>query len=183
MENLATLLRDDSTSKGELFLGPGRVCEVTADHVVVRIDDDRQVRAQLALSLPYLASEGDELVVLGKEDRFYAVGVLQGTGKTALWFQGDVDMRAVGGSLRLAADKDVHVAGQRLELRATDLTMLAETLKQKLGSVYSRVRGLLSTRAEQTHTVVDDSSLTKAKNASILTEESMSINGKQIHLG
>ena len=33
------------------------------------------------------------------------------------------------------------------------------------------------------HTVVDDTSFMTAKNASIVTEETMSINGDEIHLG
>jgi hypothetical protein len=49
--------------------------------------------------------------------------------------------------------------------------------------VYQRVTTLLSVHAKESHTAVDESSITKAKNAAILTEEAMSINGKQIHLG
>jgi hypothetical protein len=48
---------------------------------------------------------------------------------------------------------------------------------------YQRVRGALEVRAGKAHTVVDDSSFLTAKNASIVTEETMSINGNEIHLG
>ena len=42
---------------------------------------------------------------------------------------------------------------------------------------------MLSVHAREVHTVVDETHLTKAKSASVLTEETMTINGKQIHLG
>ena len=40
-----------------------------------------------------------------------------------------------------------------------------------------------SVHAKESHTSVDESTFIKARNAAILTEETMSINGKQIHLG
>jgi hypothetical protein len=54
---------------------------------------------------------------------------------------------------------------------------------EKLASLYQRVRGALNVHAGEAHTVVDDASFLTAKNASIVTEETMSINGDQIHLG
>ena len=55
---------------------------------------------------------------------------------------------------------------------------------EKLGTLYQRVRGLLRrARAGEAQTIVDEGALTRAKSAAILTEETMTINGKQIHLG
>ena len=61
--------------------------------------------------------------------------------------------------------------------------MAADSLVQKLNSAYQRVRSLLTVHAGQSRTVVDETALTKSKNAVILTEEKMAINGKEIHLG
>ena len=38
-------------------------------------------------------------------------------------------------------------------------------------------------RAGEAETIVDEGALTRARRATILTAETMSINGKQIHLG
>jgi len=45
------------------------------------------------------------------------------------------------------------------------------------------VRDLLSLRAGKSHTVVDGSSFSQSKSATILTEEKVTINGKEIFLG
>ena len=51
------------------------------------------------------------------------------------------------------------------------------------GSLLQRVTGSLEVRAGQTQTVVEGRSIMTAKNASIVTEEAMTINGEEIHLG
>ncbi len=40
-----------------------------------------------------------------------------------------------------------------------------------------------SVHAAASQTAVDGEAMTKAKNATVLTEETMTINGKRIHLG
>lgn len=167
----------------EISLGPAEVIEVNASEVKVELPDGSIVRAALALAFPYEPSVGDTLLVIGKGDDHYSIGVLRGTGKAALSFQGDVDLRAVGGSLTLAADKGVEIEGPEVLVRSSKLRMIAETVIEKFASVYQRVSGLLSVHAKEAHTVVEEASLTHAKSASITTEETVTVNGKQIHLG
>ncbi len=45
------------------------------------------------------------------------------------------------------------------------------------------MRALWSVRAGESEILVDETALTRARSASILTEETMTINGQQIHLG
>lgn len=168
---------------GEVFLGPAEVIEVNASEVKVELPDGAVVRAELALAFPYEPSPGDTLLVIGKGGDHYSIGVLRGTGRAALSFQGDVDLRAVGGSLTLAADKGVEIEGQEVLVRSRKLRMVAESVIEKFTSVYQRVGQLLSVHAKEMHTVVEETSLTQAKSASITTEETVTVNGKQIHLG
>ena len=125
----------------------------------------------------------DVVLALGKDARCYVVGVLSSSGKTQLSFRGDVKLEAIGGSLSLGADENVLVRGKAVDLEAGSLTMRAVDVVQKFESVVQRVRGLLSVRAKRQDTMVDESATTRAKRATILTEETMAINGKQIHLG
>jgi hypothetical protein len=182
MSNLARLYRNDAAT-AELYLGPATMVVPGTRDVEVRLEGGARVNAQLALALPYVPAEDDVVLVLGKDERHYVVGVLHSSGRTALTFRGNVKLQAVGGSLDLAADEGVRVKGRAVELEARELRMSAQSLVQKFQSVVQRVRGLLRVRAERTDTIVDESALTKAKSASIVTEETMAINGKQIHLG
>lgn len=163
-------------------LGPARVVQVAPHEVHVDIDG-REVRATMALAFPYRPAVGDTLLVIGKGADHYVIGVIHGTGPSALTFPGDVEIRASGGELSLAGDRGVRVSGEEVSLEARTVRMTAGALVQKLTSAYQRVREMLSVHAGEQETVVDGASLTRAKTASVVTEESMSINGKQIHLG
>src|SRR6185369_11640613 len=106
-----------------------------------------------------------------------------GSGQTVLSFQGGVDLRAEGGAISLSSDRGVEVRAPEVAIDATRLRMACDSVVQRFTSVYQRVSALLSVRARQAETVIDETSLTRAKSASILTDETMSINGKQINLG
>jgi hypothetical protein len=165
------------------YLGPGYVVTVEPHEVIVEIRGGERARAQMALSIPYAPAVGDVLLVIGKGDEHYVIGVLHGSGKTSLSFEGAVDLRATGGPLTLSSDQGVAIHGPEVEIQTGKLEVFADAVVEKLGSLYQRVRGALNVHAGTAHTVVDDTSFMTAKNASIVTEETMSINGDQIHLG
>ena len=137
----------------------------------------------MALAFPYQPEVGDVLLVIGKGGAFYVIGVLSGKGKAVLAFQGGVDVRAQGGPLTLSSDQGVAIRGPELDIETNKLRMFAGSVVQKFNSLCQRVRDALQIRAGESHTVVDDRSFMTAKNASIVTEETMSINGQEIHLG
>ena len=120
---------------------------------------------------------------MGDGRGYWVIGVVHGRGKTALRFQGDVAVHAVGGKLELTGDRGVELSGPDIGLRAKELRVLAGSIVQKADTVYQRVRDLLSVHAKRTHAVVDETSFSKAKSQTMLTEEAMTINGKQINLG
>lgn len=183
MTSAAKKIREIPALKANDFLGPGHVVDVAPHEVTVEIRGGERARAQMALSIPYAASVGDVLLVIGKGDEHYVIGVLQGSGKTQLSFQGAVDVRATGGPLTLSSDQGVAIHGPEMEIQTGKLHVFAGAVVEKLGSLYQRVREALNVHAGKTHTVVDDASFMTAKNASIVTEETMSINGSEIHLG
>lgn len=162
-------------------LGPARVVSVAPHEVCVDLDG-HEVPATLALAFPYRPALGDTLLVIGKGSNHYVIGVIHGTGQSALTLPGDVAIRA-SGELSLSGDRGVRLSGPEVALEAPTVRVTAGALIQKLTSAYQRVREMLSVHAGEQETVVDGAALTRAKSASVLTEESMSINGKQIHLG
>jgi hypothetical protein len=165
------------------YLGPARVTRVAPHELEVEIRGGERALAGMALAFPYAPAEGDVLLVIGKGDEHWVIGVIQGTGKTALAFRGGVEISAQGGPLTLTSDQVVAIRGPEVEVEANKLQMFAGSAVQKFTSLYQRVREAWNVRAGQTRTIVDDASHLTAKSASIVTEETMSINGSEIHLG
>jgi hypothetical protein len=163
-------------------LGPARVTAAAGDSADVELPGGDVVRARLALAFPYRPAAGDTLLVIGRGDAHYVIGVLEGTGATDLSFPGDVAVRA-SGALHLSGGAGVQISGPEVGVDAGRVRLAADAMVQKLGSFYQRVSTLWSVRARDAETYVDGASLTRARTAAILTDETMSINGKQIHLG
>ena len=164
-------------------LGPAIVVAAPPGRWVVRLADGREVPARVALAPPDEARPGDEVLVIGNAAGHYVLGVLSGAGRTSIELPGDGVVRAVGGTLRLEGDHGVELAGPAVDVRTGRLEILAGSVVETFVSLRQRVTELLSVRAGQTHTVVEGASHTQAKSAAILTEKTVTINGKAIHLG
>jgi hypothetical protein len=165
------------------YLGQAEVADLDAGAVNVRLPGGAVVRAAMALALPYEPVVGDMLLVIGKGADHFVIGVLHGAGRTALTLQGDVDLRAANGRLRLRGDKGLELLGPELEIRTGKLQVIADAVLQRFSSLRQRVTKLLSVHAGEAHTVVDGAQVTQAQSAAIITEGTMTLNGKQIHLG
>jgi hypothetical protein len=166
------------------YLGPARVTAAEAGNVAVELPGgDQSIPVEMALALPYAPALGDTLLVIGRAQKYYAIGVLHGTGRTVLSLAGDIEVHARDGELSLSGDKGVSIRGPEVDVEAGKIRMVADAMVQKLNSMYQRVSALLSVSAGDAHTVVERTALTKAKNATILTEDTVTVNGKQILLG
>lgn len=170
-------------ARAEDYLGPAHVVSASGRELALELPSGEVVAATLAVAFPYEPATGDVLLVIARGASYYGIGVLHGTGSTRLAFPGDVELRSEGGTLRLSGEKGVAIAGPELDVRVGALRVLADAVTQRFSTVFQRVTTLLSVHAKESHTAVDESAFTKAKNAAILTEETMTINGKQIHLG
>jgi hypothetical protein len=165
------------------YLGPAVVLEVGSNDVEARLPSGVVVRAELALAFPYRPAAEDVVLVIGRGEAHYVIGVLRATGETALRFEGNVSLHAIRGKLRLTGDEGVEIQGRELEILVDAFKVVATSMVQKAASAYQRISGLLHVRAGESQTLVDGTSTTKAKTGVILTEEKMTINGKQIYLG
>jgi len=165
------------------YLGPAEVTAVGAEGATVRLTSGIETHAMAAFALPYEPALGDTLLVIGGPDGHYAIGVLAGHGRATLAVPGDLELHAQGGKLRLAGDSGVEIAGKSFDVLVDKMKVTAGDVVHKCASLYERVSKVFSAHHKQAHTVVDDESYTRAKRATVLTEETMTINGKQIHLG
>lgn len=166
------------------YLGPAVVVSVHGrTGVTVARQDGPTMRAEMALALPYDAREGDVLLVIARQDACYVIGVLSGTGKTDLSIQGDVTLRAVGGVAEIVGGEGVRLRGPKLDVQTRALQVVADSVVQTLSTLVQRVADSLTVYARTSHTIVEEGAHTQARTATIRTEETMSINGKQIQLG
>lgn len=172
-----------SAADGATTLGPARVIATEPDRVTVELADGRRAAARLALAFPYEPAEGDELLVIGNAAGHYVIGVLRGAGRTRMVFEGDVEIGASGGRLVLSSDEGTTIAGPSVEVRASRLRMIAGSVVQTFDSVRQTVRELLSTRAGKRHELVEGEALTHAKSARVISQEKVTINGREIFLG
>jgi hypothetical protein len=169
--------------EAEEYLGPAQVVEVRAHEVLVSLPDAGTACAALAFAMPYVPAVDDVLLVIGRGGKHYAIGVLHGAGRTSFSIQGDVDLRSVNGKLSLSGDRGVEVRGPEVDVYTTALRMVARDVTQKFESLFQRVSSLLRVHAGEAQTIVDGGAVTQAKRAAIVTEETVTINGREVHLG
>jgi Protein of unknown function (DUF3540) len=174
--------RRSSSEVGE-YLGSAQVNAVSAHEVVVSLPDGELTRAELAFALPYAPAVGDLLLVIGRGAKYYAIGVIQGSGQTDLSFQGNVRLRSVNGKLSLSADRGVEIHGPSLDVFTDSLRMIARDVTQTFQSVCQRVSSLLRVHAGETQTLVDGGTYAQSKTAAILAEEAVTVNGREVHIG
>jgi hypothetical protein len=182
MSNVARLRIDAKAAGQDIHLGPAEVKRVSPHELEVRLLQGENVLARLALGYAYEAQPGDQVLVIGNADGFWVIGVVHTTGRAVISFPGDAEVRA-GGVLTLAGDNGVAVTGPQVEVQAGKLRAIASEVVSSFQSLRQRVSELFSMHAGQTHTVVEGSSHTQAKSATILTEGKVAINGKEVHLG
>lgn len=177
------------------IVGPARVVDRSPTHVEVEMPDGSCASATPALAFTYEPAVGDTVLVIssgrtspsgadadGAWGEHYVIGVIATSGRGVLSFPGDLDVRA-GGRLRLAGHDGVDIEGREMRVHVGKLEMVARAVTQRFDALTQRVTDLLSVHAGASQTTVDGTSQLRAKNASMLTEEKVTINGKAIHLG
>jgi hypothetical protein len=169
--------------EGSARLGRAVVTSVTGTDVTVALDDGREVGATFALALPYAPTEGDVVLVIGDGGETFVIGVIAGRGKTSLELQGDVSLRAVGGQLHLSGDEGVQLRGPIVEVHADKLRTVAKSVVETFSTLFQRVTDVLHVHSRQSVSIVDEGSYSQAKSTAIQTEDVVTINGKEIHLG
>jgi hypothetical protein len=179
----AQVITPDFRRRETDYLGPAEVLSIEGSDVVVSLSSGAERRATMAFVSPYEPVPGDVLLVIGKLEDFYAIGVLRGSGRASLRFAGDVDLCAEGGTLRLSADRGVEIRSPEVAIHAPRVTTWAETLIQKAHTLYQRVASALDVEAGQARTVVQGTSLLQAKTVTVTAEETAAVQGKQVHLG
>lgn len=176
-------LKSSELALDERIVGPAEVIGVGVRDVDVRLESGTVVAAVVALATRYEARVGDEVLVISQGGRSWIIGVISGSGSTALSFDGDVELRSNHGVVRVSGARGVEVDAPRIDLRSTNLSIVAEAMVTRVASFTQRVRDLMSIHVGKKHEIVDGSSTTQAKSSTLLTQEDVKINGRTVHLG
>lgn len=181
MSNVARLRREEALQTA-LYLGPAEVVRVLSPDIEISLSKGGLVQARPALGYAYEAQAGDTVLAIGHEEGYWIIGVIHGQGKSILHFPADVELHSAG-TMRITADTGIELKSPELALTANKLRAIASEVVHTFGTLRQRIRDLMSTHAGQSHTLVEGTAHTQAKSASILTEQKVSINGKEVHLG
>lgn len=181
MSTIASL-KIEKAVQAALYLGPAEVKRAFAHEVELSLPKGGLVRARLAIAYAYEPQAGDSVLAIGNEEGYWIIGVIHGKGPSVLNFPADAELRA-GGSLRISADRDVDIRSPQVGISSQKLRMIASEVVHSFGTLRQRIQELLSVHAGQSHTVVDGRAHTQAKSTSIVSEQKVSINGKEVHLG
>lgn len=167
------------------WLGPATVVGGSARSPLVELQDasGRRVAVTPAFTFPYEPTTDDVLLVLGQDDGWFAVGVIQGSRPTQLHFPGDASIHATNGRLTLSSDRAVEVRSPRVTVRAGVLRTIAESMVEKTDRLRRWVRGLLAVRAGTSNRIVDGEDSTRCENSTTLAKDTVKIDGDQLHLG
>lgn len=166
----------------EVTLGSAHVVEMAGTTPIVELEGRRR-RAELALAFPYQPETGDDLLVIGKGDKCYVIGVLQARGGVALRFLGDVQVHAVQGQLSLKGDRGLRLESDEISIWSKTLKTFAGHVVEKADAWYRRVRNTLDVHSGSKRELVDGVLEVRADKAATLTRGIVTINGKEVHLG
>jgi hypothetical protein len=175
----------DSSLADSTYLGPATVLPNRDSGMWVGLEDgsSAEVSVELAFTFPYAPLEGDRLLVIGRDGQHFAIGVLAGSGRPTLAFQGDVDLHAVGGSLNLRGGSGVRVEAPEIVLRAETLRTFSHSMTETADTAYRWVKGLLTVRAGESQRAVQGEDYSQCKRSVTLAEETVKIDGHQLQLG
>ena len=164
------------------YLGHGHVLAVEPGRVLLQLPAAK-AWATLALGSGYQPAVRDVLLVIGKDDAFWVIGVVAGRGRTTLHAHGDLELQAPHGRIDLLARDGVTVRGGLVQVIAKTFEQVAGTVRQRFDDLCCQVKGVLRWRGQRIETEVEDVYRTQAGRIEQHADGDVSIDGAKIHLG
>ena len=182
MKLISESTRNSKHSDTEVCLRPVRV--VAVDQQLLQIDFLGSKKwATMALPFRYQAMVGDHVLVIGQQDAFYVIGVIEGKGKTTLMAQGDLELHAARGKIDLVAAKGVNIRSRSFQVITQQLEFVAENVVERFNNLTSWIKTAFDLQAGSVHTKVESSYRLKAEKITQKAREDFKLDGKKIHLG
>jgi hypothetical protein len=163
-------------------LGPARVLAVEGQRVLVALGEAK-AWATLAMAVAYAPVAGDLLLVIGKEELFYAIGVIAGRGRTTLTAPGDLELLAPHGRIDLRARDGIELRTSTMRFVADKWDAVFGAVRQRCSEFLCHVRGVVRWHARRAETTVDEVHRTQAGRIVQRAEGEVQIDGSKINLG
>jgi len=189
IESPSTLAPAAKSNPAEMpVLLRARVLQADAAGLWLQPDDgvanpDQRLKAESALAHWYEPAVGDTVLALGQAGRHYVVGVVKATGPLRMTVPADVEIRAPRGRIALSARHGVDIEADEVGVTANRLTVVAQTLVERVGDATRWVRGACQLRAGRLRLAVEDDYRLKAARISQRADRDVKIDGSSIHLG
>ncbi len=160
------------------------VLETQEGGALIQVGDREPVHARLALFVPYQPSVGDVVLVHGRHEELYVIGLLEGSPTWAWNAKGRLRIAARNGRLHLHGRDGVSVSGETIRIRAREeLNLAATRTHEAFQRLERRVRGSYAVFA---HELVDRSDaqwFVRAKRVAVKVNEAMFINSEVVRAG
>lgn len=164
------------------YLGPAAVVAVSDLHVELDLPQGRR-SARIAISQSYAPVVGDTVLAVCRDEEWFAIGLIQGTGTTTFTAPGDVELQAPCGRIELVARDGVFLDSDLVEIVATRIELTGRHLIERFQSVTQWITDSLHRRVGRMHTTVEGDYELHAKRITEIADEDVSIDGQTIHLG
>lgn len=164
------------------YLGPARVHRVAGNRVQLEFPDELPW-ATLALAYPYQPAVGDTVLAAGQDQRWYVIGVLQGTGRTTFMVPGDFEVLAPRGRINLVAGKGLQMKSPDVKITAGKLELVAKCISEHFAEASRWVKNIWQMRVGRLRTAVENDYQVNARRIIERAEEDVRIDGNKINLG
>ena len=176
-----SLFKEENPTQ-EFYLGPAIVLKTDRSMLLLALPEDN-IWAQNAVSFPYQAEPGDKVLVIGRGDAFYVIGVLEGTGKTVFSAPGDLEIKAPRGKIDLVSSEGLNIRTSEMNVVSNRIEFVARSILEKYDNAKCWVRQAFHLRAGSARTVVESTYKVKAKRIVEKAKGEFKIDGEMIHLG
>jgi hypothetical protein len=170
------------TLEATTYLGPARVLAAAGNRVKLELPDEH-VWAVTALGGPFQPAVGDIVLAIGREDDWYVIGVLKGSGPTTWTVPGNLEIRAPRGEITLTAGRGVAVKAPEVKISAGKLELLARSVFERFHEATRWVKGAFQLQAGRVRTRIDGDYDLAADRIQERAEHDVKIDGTKIHLG
>ena len=162
------------------FLGPAAVIAARAGRIEVTLPSGETVKPPwLWRGVPL--NEGDSVLVVGRRKVISSLVCSRPSAGTLRFFGMWCCAPSRANSNCWA--KEVSVRSNDVRIEAGAVRTIAESVVERAATAYQHIREVLSVHAGEKREVVRGEWLARAERANIVTSETVSINGKEIHLG
>lgn len=164
------------------YLGPATVLAVSDTHVDIAVPEGRRT-ALVAISQSYAPVVGDTVLAVCREEEWFAIGLIRGSGTTTLTAPGDVELQAPEGRIEMVARDGVFLESDLVEIVATRIELTGRHLVERFHSVTQWITGALHRRLGRMHTTVEGGYELRAGRITEIADGDVMIDGTTIHLG